>query len=94
MSRSIKLFLQDMLECASKVVRYTQQMTQEEFFASDLVHDAVLRNLEILGEAAKHIPDEVRNKYPQIDWRGIAGLRDILAHGTLHSMRRRSGTSS
>jgi len=69
-----------MLECSVKVVRYTQHMSQEEFFANDLVYDAVLRNMEILGEAAKHIPDDIRHKYPQIDWRGIAGLRDILAH--------------
>lgn len=80
MSRSTRLFIQDMLECARKVIRYTQGMTQDEFFTTDLEYDAVLRNLEILGEAAKQIPQALRDKYPQVDWRGIAGLRDILAH--------------
>lgn len=80
MSRSVRLFIQDMLECAQKVVRYTQGMSREVFFASELVYDAVLRNLEILGEAAKQVPQLLRAKYPQVDWRGIAGLRDILAH--------------
>ncbi|MDW8106274.1 MAG: DUF86 domain-containing protein [Armatimonadota bacterium] len=80
MSRSVRLFIQDMLECARKVVRYTHGLSREAFFANELVHDAVLRNLEILGEAAKQVPASMRSKYPQVDWRGIAGLRDILAH--------------
>ncbi len=45
-----------------------------------MAYDATLRNLEILGEAAKNIPDEIRQRYPEVDWRGVAGLRDILAH--------------
>jgi len=80
MSRSTRLFLQDMLECAHKVVRYTQGLSREEFFRSELTYDAVLRNLEILGEAAKRVPNSLRCRYPTVDWRGIAGLRDILAH--------------
>jgi uncharacterized protein with HEPN domain len=45
-----------------------------------MAYDATLRNLEILGEAAKNIPGEIRQRYPDVDWRGVAGLRDILAH--------------
>ena len=45
-----------------------------------LVYDAVLRNLEIPGEASKNIPDEIRRRYPEIEWRKVAGLRDVLAH--------------
>jgi uncharacterized protein with HEPN domain len=45
-----------------------------------LVYDAVLRNLEVLGEAAKKVPEDVRNRYPWVEWRAIAGLRDVLAH--------------
>jgi uncharacterized protein with HEPN domain len=45
-----------------------------------MAYDATLRNLEILGEAAKKIPEEIRQRYPDVDWRGVAGLRDILAH--------------
>ena len=50
------------------------------FTNNEMAYDAVLGNLEIIGEAAKHIPDEVRRRYPDIAWREMAGLRDILAH--------------
>lgn len=80
MSRSWELFLRDMLEAARKVVRYTDARNVEAFAANEMAYDATLRNLEILGEAAKKIPDEIRQRYAQVDWRGVAGLRDILAH--------------
>jgi uncharacterized protein with HEPN domain len=80
MSRSWTLFLQDILESAKKVRRYTQTLNLESFVKNEMVYDAVLRNLEVIGEAAKKIPPEIRNRYPQVDWRGIAGLRDVLAH--------------
>jgi uncharacterized protein with HEPN domain len=51
-----------------------------EFFADDMVVDAVLRNLEVLGEAAKQIPPAVRERHPQVPWRRISGLRDVLVH--------------
>jgi uncharacterized protein with HEPN domain len=77
MSRSRRLFLQGMLECARKVVRYTAHLTREQFFSSELEYDATLRNLEILGEAAKKVPDELKHQYPSVDWRGIT-LWDII----------------
>lgn len=80
MSRSWELFLRDMLEAARKVIRYTNAPEVGAFVANEMAYDATLRNLEILGEAAKKIPAEIRQHYPQIDWRGVAGLRDILAH--------------
>ena len=56
-------------------------MCSSDLFAADeLVTDAVLRNLELLGEAAKQIPDAVRDRHPAVPWRRIAGLRDVLAH--------------
>jgi len=67
MSRSGRLFLQGMLECARKVVRYTAHLTREQFFSSELEYDATLRNLEILGEAAKKVPDELKHQYPSVD---------------------------
>jgi uncharacterized protein with HEPN domain len=55
-------------------------MTLEQFIADERTYDAVIRNLEIIGEATKNIPDDIRTNYPDIEWRKIAGLRDILAH--------------
>ena len=75
MSRSYRLFLRDMWEASEKILRYTGGFVQNE-----LVYDAVLRNLEVLGEAAKKVPEDVRNRYPWVEWRAIAGLRDVLAH--------------
>jgi uncharacterized protein with HEPN domain len=69
-----------MLEAARKVISYTDQRQMETFVADEMAYDATLRNLEILGEAAKNIPGEIRQRYSDIDWRGVAGLRDILAH--------------
>jgi uncharacterized protein with HEPN domain len=69
-----------MLEAARKVISYTHEHQMETFVADEMAYDATLRNLEILGEAAKNIPGEIRQRYPDVDWRGVAGLRDILAH--------------
>ena len=64
----------------SKVTRYTSGMNGADFEGNELVYDAVLRNLELLGEAAKQIPDDIRERHPEVAWRRIAGLRDVLAH--------------
>jgi uncharacterized protein with HEPN domain len=79
-SRSWELFLRDMVEAVQKVIRYTADREVEAFVADEMAYDATLRNLEVLGEAAKNIPEEIRQRYPEVDWRGVAGLRDILAH--------------
>ena len=79
-ARNWSLFLQDMQLCCSKVLRYSQGPTRQQFIADEMLVDAVLRNLEVLGEAAKQIPPAVRERHPQLPWRRIAGLRDVLAH--------------
>jgi len=55
-------------------------LTFDEFMEDELIQDGVVRNLEIIGEAVKHIPEDVKKNYPDIEWRKIAGLRDILIH--------------
>lgn len=64
MSPSWRLFLQDMIECARKVRRYADGLSLDSFRQDDMAYDAVLRNLEIIGEAAKHIPPEIRDCHP------------------------------
>ena len=80
MSRDWQLYLEDMRICCDKVLDYTHGLELPDFLANAMMYDAVLRNLEILGEAAKNIPDEIRRQHPQVEWRKIAGLRDVLAH--------------
>ena len=80
MSRKWELFLIDMIECATKALRYADGLTLDTFRSDSLRKDAIVRNLELLGEAAKKIPDDVRRRHPDIPWRNVAGLRDILAH--------------
>lgn len=69
-----------MLEACEKVMRYTEGLDFHAFIRNELVYDAALRNLEVLGEAAKKVPDSVRVRHPSVEWRAIAGLRDVLAH--------------
>ncbi|MFM6159284.1 MAG: DUF86 domain-containing protein, partial [Sphaerospermopsis kisseleviana] len=80
MSRSLKLYCDDIVISCDKILRYTQGLDYDSFFADELRFDAVIRNLQVIGESVKQIPPEIREKYTQIEWRKIAGLRDILVH--------------
>ena len=80
MSRNLNLYLSDILKSIDKIKRYTKGMSYEQLVADELTYDAVLHNLQIIGEAVKNIPQEIRILYPQVEWRKIAGLRDIIAH--------------
>lgn len=79
-ARNWSLFLLDMQLCCSKILRYSKGLARDRFLADEMMVDAVLRNLEVLGEAAKQIPLAVRERHSQVPWRRIAGLRDVLAH--------------
>jgi uncharacterized protein with HEPN domain len=79
-SRDALLYVADTIEACERVQRFTQDIGRVDLAAGSMVHDAVLRNLEVLGEAAKRVPVEIRALAPAIAWRRIAGLRDVLAH--------------
>lgn len=81
--REWRFHIGDMLNFAEKVQTYTDRMAQGEFTLNTLVYDATLRNLELIGEAATHVPNEVRAAHPEIAWRLIVATRNRLIHAYL-----------
>jgi uncharacterized protein with HEPN domain len=79
MSRSLSLYLTDILNSIEKIQKYTIAMTYDDLSKDEQTLDAVVHNLQIIGEATKQIPESLQVKYSQIEWRQIAGLRDIIA---------------
>ena len=81
--RPWRFYIQDMIDFGEKVLAYTEGLDQEAFIADGLTYDATLRNLQLIGEAATHIPDEVRQAHSEIPWHAIIGTRNRLAHSYL-----------
>ena len=78
--RTGKLFVEDILEAIDKIKRHIEGLTYETFVKNELVIDAVIRNLEIIGEASRNLSEDVRKKYPEIPWGRMIGLRNIIIH--------------
>ncbi len=72
--------LLDMLKAARKVVEYATALDESSFLASSRDQDAILRQLTIVGEAAKRVSDEFRTSHPEVPWRRVAGFRDVVVH--------------
>lgn len=82
-SREWRFYVDDMIGCAEKVLTYTGGLDQAKFTDNDLTYDAVLRNLELIGEAATHIPEAIRQVHPDIPWRMMIATRNRLIHAYL-----------
>ena len=80
MPRDYRVFLEDVLDAIANVGDFVGPMTRDEFQADKKTLHAVVRNLEVIGEAVKSVPPKVRVQNPQVPWQRIAGLRDILIH--------------
>ena len=80
MKKDELIYLTHILDCVDKIQHYTFKIDKKEFLAKPMIQDAVIRNLEIIGEATKHLTQEFRSKYPAIEWKKIAGMRDKLIH--------------
>jgi uncharacterized protein with HEPN domain len=81
--REWRFYLDDMIDFGEKIIAYTHGLNQDAFVISGLNYDATVRNLELLGEAATHIPQEIRQSNPQLPWRLIIATRNRLIHGYL-----------
>ena len=80
MPRDSKLYLEDIRQAIEKIEVYTLEISLYDLQQNNMLLDAVLYNLEIIGEAAKHLPEDLKGKSSEIEWRKITGLRDIVAH--------------
>ncbi len=86
LKRSHKLFVEDILESMNRIEAYTRNMNYGKFSENKLVVDAVVRNLEIIGEASKNIPLEIRKMYPEIPWSRMLGLETLRFMNTSESI--------
>ncbi|MBI3622873.1 DUF86 domain-containing protein [Candidatus Pacearchaeota archaeon] len=80
MKRDVGLFIEDVLNSIKNIEDFSKNLDKEKFSKDNLRQSAIIRQLEIIGEAAKNIPNSFREKYPKVAWKDIAGFRDVLSH--------------
>ena len=80
MKKDAKIFVEHILECIDLIEEYVKDKTEDDFLRSVQLQDSVIRRIEIIGEAVKQMPDEAEEKYPEIPWKKIASMQDLLIH--------------
>lgn len=80
MKRDYKLFIKDILDSITKIEKFIKNMNFEQFVKDEKTNNAVIHKLEIIGEATKNIPPDIRNKYKEIPWSDMAKIRDKISH--------------
>ena len=80
MKRDVGLFIEDILDSIKNIEEFSKNLDREKFSKDNLRQSAIIRQLEIIGEAVKNMPNSFREKHPKIAWRDIAGFRDVLSH--------------
>lgn len=78
--RNYRLFVKDIWDSINKIEQFVEGLSFEDFIKDDKTVSAVIRKIEIVGEAAKNIPKSMKQKYPQLNWKGMAGMRNKLIH--------------
>jgi len=78
--RDCKMYIEDILSAINRIEKYINGLEYEEFIQNDMAVDAVIRNLEIIGEASKNVPENARSQYPNVPWKRMIGLRNIVIH--------------
>lgn len=80
MKKDFRVYLFHILDAITNIEQYLKGVSETKFYKNKLIQDGVIRNLEIIGEAAKRIPNPIKEKYAKIEWKKISGMRDILIH--------------
>ncbi len=80
MKRRFDLYFKDILEAVERIKEYTSSMDYEEFSESKIIVDAVMRNMEIIGEAATQVPEQIKERYKEVPWRDIQDFRIVVTH--------------